>query len=59
MKLMVWRRIYLRLGWSGVRIDAPAMLAKYAGTSGRMQGDAKDRNPKPRAAKKSIIYRFR
>jgi len=59
MKLVVWKRIYLRLGWSGVRIDAPAMLAKYAGTSGKIQGDKKDEIPKPRAAKKRIIRRFR
>jgi hypothetical protein len=55
MKLMVWRRIRLRSGRSGVRTDAPAMLARYTGTSGRIQGDKKDKSPAARAVKKLIL----
>jgi hypothetical protein len=54
-KLMVWRTIYLRPGGFGVRADAPAMLATYTGTSGRMQGDRKDRIPAARAAEKVML----
>jgi hypothetical protein len=52
---MVWRKIFLRSGKSGVRTDAPAMLARYAGTSGKMQGDKKDRIPATKAAKKVML----
>jgi hypothetical protein len=60
MKLMVWNKICLRSARSGVRTDAPAMLARYPGTSGKTQGDAKDRIPALKAAKRvmSDIYAF-
>ena len=55
MKLMVWRKIYLRSGGAGVRTDAPAMLAIYTGTSGKIQGDKKDKMPATRAVKKVML----
>jgi hypothetical protein len=55
MKLMVWRRICFRAGKSEVRTDAPAMLARYTGTSGKIQGDKKDRIPPVKAAKKVML----
>jgi hypothetical protein len=55
MKLMVWRKICLRSGRSEVRTDAPAMLARYTGTSGKIQGDKKDRIPAARAVKKVML----
>jgi hypothetical protein len=55
MKLMVWRKICLRSARSGARTDAPAILARYTGTSGRIQGDRKDRRPAARAVKKVTL----
>jgi hypothetical protein len=55
MKLMVWRTTRLRSARSGVRADAPAMLARYTGTNGRMQGDRKDRIPAARAVKNVML----
>jgi len=55
MKLMVWSIIYPRAGGSGVRIDIPAMLARYTGTSGNTQGDKKESIPATKAAGKVIF----
>jgi len=55
MKLMVCIRICFRFGASAVRIDAPAILARYTGTSGKTQGDKKDRIPAARAAGKVMF----
>jgi hypothetical protein len=55
MKLTVWRKICLRSGGAGVRTDAPAMLARYTGTSGKIQGDKKDRIPAAKAVKKVML----
>src|SRR4030043_2006478 len=55
MKLTVWRKIYLRSGRSGVRTDAPAMLARYTGTTGKIQGDTKDRIPPVKAVKNVML----
>jgi len=55
MKLMVWRKICLRSGGAVVRTDAPAMLARYTGASGKIQGDKKDRIPAAKAVKKDIL----
>jgi len=49
MKLMVWRRIYPRLGGLSVSTELPAMLAIYTGTSGRTHGDRKDSIPAAKA----------
>jgi len=41
------------------RISGPHRLAKYTGTKGSTQGDTKEANPAPKAAKSdisSIIY---
>jgi hypothetical protein len=60
MKLKVWRKICLRSGGVAVRTDAPAMLARYTGTSGKTQGDKKDKIPAAKAVKKDVpgIYMF-
>jgi hypothetical protein len=59
MKLKVWRKIYLRSGGVVVRTDAPAILARYTGTSGKTQGDKKDKIPAPKAPiKDMLIYCF-
>jgi hypothetical protein len=55
MKLMVWRTICFRSGRSGVRTDAPAMLARYTGTSGKTQGDKNGKIPAARDVKKVIF----
>ncbi len=38
-----------------MRADAPAILAMYTGTSGKMQGDRKDRIPAVKAAAKVTL----
>jgi hypothetical protein len=55
IKLMVWSKICLRSARSGARTDDPAMLARYTGASGKIQGDRKDRSPAARAVKKVIL----
>jgi hypothetical protein len=55
MKLIVWSKICLRSARAGVRTDAPAILARYTGTSGKIQGDKKDRIPAARAVKKVML----
>jgi hypothetical protein len=55
MKLMVWRKIRLRSGRSEVRTDAPAILARYTGTSGRIQGDRKVAIPPTKATDKVAL----
>ncbi len=37
------------------RISGPHKLAKYTGTNGITQGDAKETNPAPKAAKSDIF----
>jgi hypothetical protein len=54
-KLKVWRKIYLRSGGASVRTDAPAILARYTGTSGKTQGDKKDKTPAAKAGKKDML----
>jgi hypothetical protein len=58
MKLMVWRKICLRSARSGVRTDAPAMLARYTGTNGKIQGDKNDKIPAARAVKNVMLGIF-
>jgi hypothetical protein len=55
MKLMVWSKTCLRSARSGARTDDPAMLARYTGTRGKIQGDRKDRSPAARAVKKVML----
>jgi hypothetical protein len=54
-KLMVWSTMRLRSASAGARADAPAMLAIYTGTKGKIQGDRKDRIPATSAVRKVIL----
>jgi hypothetical protein len=55
MKLMVWKIMCLLPGGAEVRIDIPAMLARYTGTKGNTQGDKKESIPATKAAGKVIF----
>jgi hypothetical protein len=54
-KLKVCSKMYLRSGGALVRTDAPAMLARYTGASGKTQGDKKDKIPAAKAVKKDML----
>ena len=55
IKLMVWKITCLLLGGAEVRIDMPAILARYTGTSGNTQGDRKESIPAAKATGKVTL----